>query len=131
MKQSAVEMLFILLGSALSGNLLSDCQKAEMTFENLQNVKKLAKKHDVAHLFEFALDKNRIKLSEEKSSKKELGIAIFRHEQQKYMYDELYSTLNTAEIKFMPLKGSVLKAYYPEAWMRTDFYNKSLKGISI
>lgn len=120
MKQGISEMLFMLVRSAVSGNLLSDKEKADMTFENLQKVMALAKKHDVAHLFLFALDKNGLKLSEEKSPKKELGIALFRHEQQKFMYDELYSTLNNAEIKFMPLKGSVLKLYYPEQWMRTS-----------
>ncbi len=120
MEQNRVKILFTLLKSALSGNLLSDEEKAGLDFEVLQKTAILAKKHDLAHIFEYALDKNGLKLSQEKKGNKELGIALFRYEQQRLMYGEIYSALNEAEVNFMPLKGAVLNKYYPEGWMRTS-----------
>ena len=35
-------------------------------------------------------------------------------------YENLCSAFEKAQIPFLPLKGSVIRKYYPEAWMRTS-----------
>ena len=49
-------------------------------------------------------------------------IAIYRYEKINYELNRLRSALNEAQIPFIPLKGSVLRQYYPEPWMRTSSY---------
>lgn len=46
--------------------------------------------------------------------------AVYRYEQLNYALKQLCEALEKAEIPFVPLKGSVLRAYYPEPWMRTS-----------
>ncbi len=47
-------------------------------------------------------------------------MAVYRYEQQNYELQEICQTLEEAEISFIPLKGSVLRAYYPQPWLRTS-----------
>lgn len=35
-------------------------------------------------------------------------------------YNRICDALESVEISFLPLKGSVLRQYYPEPWMRTS-----------
>lgn len=47
-------------------------------------------------------------------------MAVYRYERINYELTQLKATLNKAQIPFLPLKGSVLRQYYPEPWMRTS-----------
>ena len=90
--------------------------------KNCERLYKLAKAHDLAHLVADALDKNGL-LDDSDISKKfraERNLAIYRHEQMQYELDELCEILENEKIEFIPLKGSVIRKYYPQAWMRTS-----------
>ena len=82
----------------------------------------LSKSHDLAHLICDSLDKNDL-LPEnaigEQFRSQRLN-AVFRYEQLRYDFDELCETLESAEIDYMPLKGSVIRQLYPEPWLRTS-----------
>jgi hypothetical protein len=47
-------------------------------------------------------------------------VAVLRYERINYEYKMILETLEKAKIAFIPLKGSVIRDYYPEAWMRTS-----------
>ena len=46
--------------------------------------------------------------------------AFVRHMQLDYEYKKTCKALEEAQLPFVPLKGSVLREYYPEPWMRTS-----------
>ncbi len=95
----------------------------------------LSKAHDVSHLVGDALNKNGVfenlpadmdeneratiaKIKEKFDG--QLFTAVYRYEQINYELERLKETLEAAEIPFIPLKGAVIRKYYPEPWMRTS-----------
>ncbi len=117
-----LKITFALLRFEMKGERLGD-EKNLITPETLSAVYKLSKKHDLAHLIIDALDKNGLltnDLKQKKTILQERNMAVCRYEQQKYEFDEFCITLEEAKIPFIPLKGSVLREYYPEPWMRTS-----------
>ena len=101
-----------------------DKSQYELTDEELAKLYKLSKSHDLAHLVGDALIKNDLIGNDEIKEKyqKQVMIAIYRYEKINYELNRWRSALNEAQIPFIPLKGSVLRQYYPEPWMRTSSY---------
>ena len=93
-----------------------------LTDEELAKLYKLSKSHDLAHLVGDALIKNDLIGDGEIKAKfqKRIMLAVYRYEKINYELGRLRKALNEAEIPFIPLKGSVLRRYYPEPWMRTS-----------
>ena len=116
-------MMFALLRFEINGTKLGEDVKNCITSEVLPALFKLSKKHDLSHLVGDALDKNSL-LPENSEAKKrflhERNMAIYRYEQLQYELEQICAILEEAKIPFIPLKGSVLRRYYPEAWMRTS-----------
>ena len=82
----------------------------------------MSKSHDLAHLVGDALIKNDL-ISDNKINsvfEKELYTAVFRYESINYELGNIKEILSENEIPFIPLKGSVIREYYPEPWMRTS-----------
>lgn len=89
--------------------------------EAMPRVYALAKHHDVAHIVAYAVKKAGIVCDEETAKKldKQYLVAIFRYQHQKYDLSTIINTLEECGISHIPLKGSVLRKYYPQEWMRT------------
>ena len=87
----------------------------------MPDIYKLAKHHDVAHIVAYAVKRCGIKCDDETAKKldKQYLISIFRYQHQRYDLSVLLNTFESAGIAHIPLKGSVLRAYYPQEWMRT------------
>ena len=81
----------------------------------------LAKHHDVAHIVAYAVKQLKIVCDEETAKKldKQYLIAIFRYQHQRYDLSTIINTFEESGIAHIPLKGSVLRRYYPQEWMRT------------
>jgi hypothetical protein len=47
-------------------------------------------------------------------------LAVFRYVKLEYESGRLCTALEAAEVPFIPLKGSIMRKYYPEEWMRTS-----------
>lgn len=124
-----------------------DCIKYEICGQNekivlpevsarfLIEVYKLSKAHDVAHLVGDALNKSgvfenfpddideneRTAIAKVKEKfDEQIFTAVYRYENINYELERLKETLEEAKIPFIPLKGSVIRKYYPEPWMRTS-----------
>ncbi len=99
-----------------------DAFKQQLTQEVLLSVYLLAKKHDLAHLLSSFIYKNKIEVDPELKAKLQQHefLSVYRCEQMKYTLQEISQTLNQAQIAHIPLKGSVLRSFYPQEHMRTS-----------
>ncbi len=88
----------------------------------LKQIYALSTKHDLAHIVASALEKRNLLTTENAKNAftKQKMIAIYRREQLDYEEARIYSVLEENGIDFLPLKGAVVKALYPENWMRTS-----------
>lgn len=107
----------------------------EVSARFLIEVYKLSKAHDVAHLVGDSLSKcgvfanlpdtleenERVAISKVKEKfDEQIFTAVYRYETINYELEQICKTLEEAKIPFIPLKGSVIRKYYPEPWMRTS-----------
>lgn len=107
----------------------------EISARFLIEVYKLSKAHDVAHLVGDALNKSGVfenlpaDLDENERAAiakvkekfdEQIFTAVYRYETINYELEQICKTLEEAKIPFIPLKGSVIRKYYPEPWMRTS-----------
>ena len=120
MDQSTIQIFFPLLRSAVFGTKLTEEERNHYAPDMLQDLLNLSSKHDIAHLLVFGLKQNALLLKENAELEKCILKAIYRYEMIKREYEKLCAALEKAEIPFLPLKGSVLRQYYPEPWMRTS-----------
>ena len=120
MDQRTIPILFALLRSAICGTKLTEEERNDYSHDLLQDLLKISSKHDVVHLLVFGLKQNELISKENSDIEKYFLKAVYRYERLRYEYDNLCSALEKARIPFLPLKGSVIRKYYPEAWMRTS-----------
>ena len=107
----------------------------EVSARFLIEIYKLSKAHDVAHLVGDALNKSgvfenlpaeideneRAAISKVKEKfDEQIFTAVYRYENINYELEQICKTLEEAKIPFIPLKGSVIRKYYPEPWQRTS-----------
>lgn len=111
-----------LIGSEACGSILNPAFYAALTEEERVELYRVSKKHDLAHLVGNALINNGLieegKLKE--AYRQEVYTAIYRYERIFFETEELRRILNGERIPFVPLKGAVIRQYYPEPWMRTS-----------
>ena len=111
-------MLFALLASALSGEKLTDELLNEYSPDRLPKLIKVATKHDLAHMLATGLKING--LLDNPEAEKTIFKAMYRFELIRHAYEQLCAALEKAKIPYIPLKGSVMRQYYREPWMRTS-----------
>ena len=115
------QVLFALLRAAVCGQPVAEDVKAACTAEMMESVYTLANRHDLAHLAGYALSKLDLPkcdgLTKCQMATKQ---AIFRYMRLDLAYGQICAALEKAQIPFIPLKGSILRDYYPEPWMRTS-----------
>ena len=120
MDQRTIQILFALLRSAISGTPLAEEERQAYTPEMLQDLLKIAARHDVENLLALGIQQNGLASTEKSAVDKSILKAVYRYERLRYEYENLCASLEKAKIPFLPLKGSVIRKYYPEPWMRTS-----------
>lgn len=116
------KLLFQLLQNVLLGKELDEETKKEI-IEYAKDIYRISKYHDLSHLISYAVVNNAITLPDEefyKKLKKRHAIAALRYETANYDLLSVAELFEKEKIDFVPLKGSVLRDYYPEPWMRTS-----------
>lgn len=120
MRDNTSYIIFSILRSVFCGNRTNPADKQPLTEDLLAEVIKLAAKHDIAHLVAYGL----INDAENENIKQQLRQivfrAVYRYERMNYEFKQLCEALEQAEIPFIPLKGAVIREYYPEPWMRSS-----------
>lgn len=121
MKDNTNYILFSILRSLFNGNPMNDDDKSLVTDESLAEVIGLASKHDIAHLVALGLLNNKLVKEERKQQLLQIIFhAIYRYEKLNNELKQVSAAFKKAKIQFVPLKGAVLREYYPEPWMRTS-----------
>lgn len=120
MNSEASKVMFALMRSAVCGDFLSREEHSIYSSDILTEIIPLAKKHDVIHLLVFGLKKNGLLDENNKKLESEMLTAVYRYGKLNYELTKLCEALEPAKIPYIPLKGSVIRQYYPEPWMRTS-----------
>ena len=94
----------------------------ELSDDTLQEVYEVAKRQDLSHFIGAALTKKKIKVSDTafKHYQNIMFQTAVRMQRISYEFENVCRLLEQSEIQFIPLKGAVIKSYYPEAWLRTS-----------
>ena len=116
----SVRALMALLRSAIYDTPISDPDVTDLDSATLQKTVDMAKHHDVIHLLASAFTKNGLHSDALADPDKSVFTAVYRNRQMTFELSRLCNALKKAGIPFIPLKGSVLRGYYPEPWMRTS-----------
>lgn len=94
-----------------------------LTTADVFEIYTVAKRHDVAHLLAEALERaESVSVSDEMKAKleKQRLLAIYRYERINFALGQICSLFESEGVDHLPLKGSVIRRYYPEPWMRTS-----------
>ncbi len=144
------DLLFAMLRSETMGEAMAEEVIASLDFSAAAAVLQLAQKHDLGHIAAAALMRSGIfkkaeaeengatvapgaseatAQAEERERKREAlrqvcerlqMAAAFRYERLCFALDEISRVFSRAGIAFMPLKGAVIRALYPEPWHRSS-----------
>jgi hypothetical protein len=119
-------MAMQLLRSLLCSHILNkECGEKfpdSLTQEDWEQLYSLSNAHDLAHLTAHALLKSGLLPQNDVSDKfqRKLFQAVHRFEKMDYELKRICKTLEEAGIDHVPLKGAVVREYYPEPWMRSS-----------
>lgn len=94
----------------------------ELKIKEAEALFKISKKHDLVHIIAYALEKRGLLPNSPISEqfKNEHIIAFFRHQKLAFELERICKAFEEAEIMHIPLKGAVIRDYYPESWLRTS-----------
>ena len=114
--------LISLLRYAVCGGKFDSDIREQITAEDFAGIYKLSKKHDMAHIVAKAATELRIAPSKEIADNflKENVLAFYRCQKIETQLAAICDVFEKSGIDFLPLKGSVIRQYYPEPWQRTS-----------
>ena len=115
--------LIALIRYDLFGVPLSVPESFSLTEETLEKLYRLATKHDLAHLAGDALYKNKLLPKDSSAAakfQKAQVTALYRYTQLEHEYKQISRVLQKTEIPYIPLKGIVIRPFYPQPYLRTS-----------
>ena len=115
-------ILMQVLYAALKGTEDTRSIKDRLTPNIIDSIYLLAKKHDLAHVVSSFVHNNKIDVDQQLLLKlrKEEYLSVYRNEQTNRAFKEICAVFEENDITYIPLKGSVLRPYYPYESMRTS-----------
>lgn len=129
--KSVIRLMFALLADGtdlkklntdeIDGSFLSNDEEAGKLSETVaEKLFKLSAAFDCSHIVGFSLHKNDLLPEGEIKHKFEsqIRLALFRYETQNAELDAIKEVFEKNNIDFIPLKGAVIRDYYPEPWFR-------------
>lgn len=111
--------LIQLLGSEVCGGTLS--LRSPITRTDTAEMFSVSKIHDVTHILASSLINNRLLDGDplENIYREQIYLTMYRYESQCYVHEKVSKVLEDEEIPYIPLKGAVIREFYPQPWMRT------------
>ena len=116
------KLLLNLIKTEIKDVRLDESIIKSVTDNDWKQVYQLAKRHDIAHFIGNEVIKQQYvnnSFIKDKFSN-EVFVTIYRYENINAELDNVRDVFNNAKIPFIPLKGSVIRKYYPEPWQRTS-----------
>ena len=107
-----------ILGCELDQNIIDACRGED----SLRGILALASSHDVANIAASSLSRAGLLDGGAAAGEleKQLMLSLYRYEQLRFTLSEVSRILCEAKISHIPLKGAVIRDYYPKPWMRTS-----------
>lgn len=117
--EKTLEYLTALIRSAVTGDSVEFSDDIGAQFKSII---RLARLHEVQHLAASAMLNNGLLKDENDiaTAKRLVYEASYRDAKNTHAYELALETLNNAQIPFVPLKGIIVRPFYPESWMRTS-----------
>lgn len=117
-----IEIMWDLFRSEICGIPFPAEKKKLVTPELIADIYEVAQRHNLAHIVGQSMSKLGLLGSDEISQKlKGLSMeAVRRYIYLSHALGQVCQTLESAHIPYIPLKGAVIREYYPEPWMRTS-----------
>ena len=116
--QLLTEILYASLNETEAASTVAE----RLTPEALAPVCRLARKHDLLHVVAAFVQNHKIRADAKLSEglRRALMTSVYRCQQMKHAFAEICDALDGAGIPHIPLKGSVIRPYYPYESMRTS-----------
>ncbi|MBO5913025.1 MAG: nucleotidyltransferase family protein [Clostridia bacterium] len=117
------QMLFALINSVISRTEMSKEQKSEFCLDGINNLVALADMHKLLPIVTESLLYNNLLAPFDKQAVALRRIQykeVCKNELREHEFENICGALETAGVEFVPLKGSVIRRFYPEPWMRTS-----------
>ena len=94
----------------------------DVSEEDLHALYSISKSQDMAHIVAAELEAQKILAKDEIGEKfrKQMILSVLRYERIQYEIIEICKTLEEQKIRYMLLKGALIREYYREPWMRTS-----------
>ena len=111
-----------LLKAEITGTSVSEEILGQITPEIKEQLYHISRKNDLAHVIAAVLQRNNLLGEDELSAKysKVLYKAVMRYENIRYEFGQICSLFEEEKIVYVPLKGSVIRTFYAEPWLRTS-----------
>ena len=121
-KSESQNLLIRILRCALNGVPLDDDLRSALQPDAAEALFLLAKKHDLGHLAADAFLSNGTEISKETASRleKERWLVLYRQEQMRHAYQQICDIFRRGKIPYIPLKGLVVRPFYPKEYYRTS-----------
>ncbi|MCQ2385134.1 MAG: nucleotidyltransferase family protein [Clostridia bacterium] len=122
MKENQKQAVMGLLTAAVNDMVPSRSLVENLGEEDFLEIYRFAKKQDLVHLIGYALRQcEDLPLGETKAKfDKAVYVSVFRQQKFENALVLLRKIFNDNRIPFIPLKGTVLRKFYPYPWMRTS-----------
>lgn len=111
-----------LIKAEITGTPASEEVLGQITPEMKEQLYHISRKNDLAHVIAALLQRNNL-LGEDELSRQyseTLYKAVMRYETLQYEFEQICSLFEKEKIIYIPLKGSVIRQYYAEPWLRTS-----------
>ncbi len=121
MENNFNKIFFRVLRSEIENEPLPCEVISSISYNTLDAIYNLAKRHDLTHLFAEVLWENKVFDTFPDANPKfqeKWGMAWYRSERTYYAYEQICVVLEESKIDFVPLKGMVIRGYYPRPEMR-------------
>jgi hypothetical protein len=118
-----LDVMLALLRYEILGAELPEDFSSTLSVEKLESLYRLSLRHDIAHLVGDALMKSGVMSDRDDVESRFLKareLAIYRYTQMQHEYKRILSALEGGGVPHVPLKGAIVRQYYPKPWMRTS-----------
>ena len=123
LETKAISAMFSLIKTVFDTSVSITEAETGLLRDNLDELYELSKRHDLAHLVGYALDKEGVITQNDAIFTKfqeQQYIAIIKCEEMCYELNRMRAVFSENKVDFIPLKGVIMRQMYPEPWMRTS-----------
>ena len=127
----SVSLMMEIIKSEICNTPIDKSLFEKLSDDDISALYKVSSAHDLVHLVGYVLDKHKLIANDKYLSefRKQTYLSVYRYENLNYEYNRICDLLAKHNVPFITLKGTVIRKYYPEPWMRTssdiDLYIKA------